>query len=62
MDQGYEGRSFPELMDVRFEQWEQHELEHHHRMMSDYSPWLNAQGTSLHSDIIKEIVNRGGVQ
>ncbi|ANE45431.1 hypothetical protein SY83_02810 [Paenibacillus swuensis] len=58
----YEGRPFQELMDTQMEEWQQHELEYHHSQMSDYSPWLNAQGTSLHGQIIKEIVNRGGIE
>lgn len=42
--------------------WSDEELGYHHRVMSELSPWLNAQGTHIHSQIIQEIERRGGLK
>ncbi|MFD2673587.1 hypothetical protein [Marinicrinis sediminis] len=55
----YNLRSLQQLEDVRLKDWKQHELDFHHRTMSDLSPWLNAQGVSKHHEIIEEIESRG---
>jgi hypothetical protein len=41
--------------------WTQQELAYHHKVMSELSPWLNAQGTHIHGQIIQEIEARGGL-
>ncbi|CAM3618668.1 hypothetical protein [Marinicrinis lubricantis] len=51
-------RRLEELSDVQLSNWTSEELMHHHRSMSDLSPWLNSQGSSLHHQIIDEIMRR----
>ncbi|WP_438444812.1 hypothetical protein [Gorillibacterium sp. sgz5001074] len=53
-------RSLLELSEHKARSWSDDELWHHHRMLSDVSPWLNAQGTSMHHQIIDEIKRRNG--
>lgn len=52
-------RSLLELSELKAEQWTQEELYHHHRVLRDVSPWLNAQGNTIHHQIIDEIKRRG---
>ncbi|MBE1443963.1 MULTISPECIES: hypothetical protein [unclassified Paenibacillus] len=51
-------RRIHELNDVNTSDWTEEELHYHQRVMSDLSPWLNAQGTAMLSQIIKEIQKR----
>lgn len=51
-------RRIHELNDVATSSWTEEELHYHQRVMSDLSPWLNAQGTAMLSQIIHEIMNR----
>ncbi|MCR8636357.1 MULTISPECIES: hypothetical protein [Paenibacillus] len=51
-------RRIHELNDVESSAWTNEELHYHQRVMSDLSPWLNAQGTAMLSQIIQEIVKR----
>ncbi|MNN68725.1 hypothetical protein D3C81_1844550 [compost metagenome] len=51
-------RRIHELNDVKTSAWTGEELHYHQRVMSDLSPWLNAQGTAMLSQIIHEIQNR----
>ncbi len=54
-------RSMSELQTVHMKQWETEELVRQHRVFSDLSPWLNAQGNDIHHQIIEEIERRGGI-
>ena len=51
-------RSFFELSSLKTSEWSAQELAYHHKTMSELSPWLNAQGTHIHSQIIQEIEQR----
>lgn len=51
-------RRIDELNDQKTSSWTDEELHYHQRVMSDLSPWLNAQGTAMLSQIIQEIVRR----
>jgi hypothetical protein len=57
----YYGRTFDELSMVPLSQWTMEELTYHHFVMSQLSPLMNVQGTSLHHDLIREIEQRGGL-
>ncbi|MGO4268559.1 hypothetical protein AB4Z22_01740 [Paenibacillus sp. TAF58] len=52
-------RDFEELSSMKPSEWTEIELHYSHRAMSDLSPWLNEQGTHIHSQIIQEIERRG---
>lgn len=53
-------RSLLELSERKAGSWSNEELWSHHRVLSDVSPWLNAQGTAMHHQIIDEIKRRNG--
>ncbi|TVY10195.1 hypothetical protein [Paenibacillus cremeus] len=53
-------RRIHELNDLKTTDWNSAELHYHQRVMSDLSPWLNAQGTAMLGQIISEIEHRGG--
>ncbi|MDU0204964.1 hypothetical protein ACYEXS_10380 [Paenibacillus sp. MAH-36] len=52
-------RDFQVLSTMKPSEWTEIELHNSHRQMSDLSPWLNEQGTHIHSQIIQEIERRG---
>nr|WP_246064935.1 hypothetical protein [Melghirimyces algeriensis] len=56
------GRTLDELTGVPISEWDMEELSYHHFSMSQMSPLMNAQGISLHNQVIKEIERRGGLQ
>jgi hypothetical protein len=51
-------RRIQELNDMNASFWTEAELHQHQRVMADLSPWLNAQGTAMLSQIIHEIERR----
>ncbi|MCZ8523872.1 MULTISPECIES: hypothetical protein [Paenibacillus] len=53
-------RPIYELNDQKTKEWTSEELQYHQRVMSDMSPWLNAQGTAILGQIIHEIERRSG--
>lgn len=53
-------RSLLELSELKAPDWTSEELWHHHRVLSDVSPWLNAQGNAIHHQVIDEIKRRSG--
>ncbi|WP_281890207.1 hypothetical protein [Paenibacillus sp. YYML68] len=59
---GSDIRRIHELNDLKADAWSSEELHYHQRVMSDLSPWLNAQGTAMLSQIIQEIERRGHEQ
>jgi hypothetical protein len=61
MNAGHPKRTLHELSSLRTGEWTVDELAYHHRVMSELSPWLNAQGAHIHSQIIQEIERRGGL-
>ncbi|MFC0215591.1 hypothetical protein ACFFK0_24655 [Paenibacillus chartarius] len=54
-------RNLHDLAAMNTSDWSADELRYHHHTMSELSPWLNAQGTHIHAQIIQEIERRGGV-
>lgn len=56
--QSQDVRRIHELNDLKTSVWTEEELHYHQRVMSDLSPWLNAQGTAMLSQIIQEIQKR----
>ncbi|MFC4077674.1 hypothetical protein [Salinithrix halophila] len=57
----YKGRNLEELTAVPLSDWEMDELAYHHDAMAQMSPLMNAQGISLHHQLIEEIERRGGL-
>lgn len=57
----YQGRAFDELSMVPLSEWTMEELAYYHLRMAEMSPLMNAQGISLHHDLIREIEERGGL-
>ncbi|WP_159888279.1 hypothetical protein [Paenibacillus puerhi] len=51
-------RRIHELNDLKTSEWSLDELRYHQRVMSDLSPWLNAQGTAILGQVIQEIEQR----
>ncbi|MCZ8514133.1 hypothetical protein O9H85_17210 [Paenibacillus filicis] len=51
-------RRMQQLNDLKTPEWTSEELHYHQRVMSDLSPWLNAQGTAMLNQIIDELVSR----
>jgi hypothetical protein len=52
-------RDMQVLSSIKPSEWTEIELRANHRVMSDLSPWLNEQGSHIHSQIIQEIERRG---
>ena len=55
-----EERLLQRLSDVPIERWTDEELQRAHERLSDASPWLNAQGVSLHHQVIDAWKERAG--
>ncbi|MFB7815961.1 hypothetical protein [Paenibacillus chitinolyticus] len=53
-----ERRHLHELSSLDASAWDEEELSYHHSVMSELSPWLNAQGTAIHAQVIREIEKR----
>lgn len=58
----YVGRDMTELSMIPKSDWNQSELAFFHRSLQQMVPYLNVEGKTIHSEIIKEIENRGGMQ
>lgn len=57
----YVGRDLPELTMTPKTDWRDSELAFFHENMKQLAAYLNAEGVSMHSQIIKEIERRGGL-
>lgn len=57
----YVGRDITELTMIPKQQWTDEELAYFHRSFQQVTPYLNTEGASLRTEIIKEIENRGGL-
>lgn len=57
----YIGRDLSELTMTSLNDWELNELLYYHHSMSQLAAYLNAEGTSMHAKIIKELESRGPV-
>lgn len=58
----YVGRDMTELSMIEKTKWKNSELAFFHHSLQQMTPYLNAEGQSIHQEIIKEIENRGGLQ
>ena len=61
MDRMYVGRDLTELTMMSKTDWKDSELAYFHQSMQQVVPYLNAEGQSLHRQIIEEIEARGGL-
>lgn len=57
----YAGRDMTELTMMAKTEWQDSELAFFHHSMQQVVPYLNAEGQSLHRQIIEEIERRGGM-
>ncbi len=57
----YVGRDMTELSMVSKNEWKDSELAFLHHAMQQVVHYLNAEGQSLHREIIEEIERRGGM-
>ncbi|MFS0784684.1 hypothetical protein [Bacillus sp. 1P06AnD] len=58
----YVGRDMTELSMLKKSDWKDQELQYFHHSLQQIVPYLNAEGQSIHQQIIKEIENRGGLK
>ncbi|MBP3952359.1 cytosolic protein [Bacillus suaedae] len=58
----YVGRDMTELSMMSIDQWTEKELAYFHHSLQQMTPYLNAEGASIHREIILEIENRGGLK
>ncbi|MCA1041278.1 hypothetical protein LCM00_17320 [Bacillus infantis] len=58
----YVGRDMTELTMVKKKEWKDSELAFFHHSMQQVVPYLNAEGQTIHREIIEEIESRGGLK
>lgn len=58
----YVGRDMTALSMISKSEWKDSELAFFHHSLQQMMPYLNAEGQSIHQQIIKEIEARGGLQ
>lgn len=58
----YEGRDMTELSMMSIANWEEEELAYFHHSLQQMMPYLNAEGQTIHREIMEEIENRGGLK
>ncbi|MGD6844834.1 hypothetical protein ACQCVH_20265 [Bacillus infantis] len=58
----YVGRDMTELTMVKKTEWTNSELAFFHHSMQQVVPYLNAEGQTIHREIIEEIESRGGLK
>ncbi|MGN7941911.1 cytosolic protein [Virgibacillus sp. 6R] len=57
----YVGRDMTELSMMSKKEWEDSELAYFHHSLQQVVPYLNAEGQTIHREIIEEITSRGGL-
>ncbi|ALC92120.1 hypothetical protein AM500_21835 [Bacillus sp. FJAT-18017] len=57
----YVGRDMTELTMMPKSDWEDSELAFFHHSLQQVVPYLNAEGQSIHREIVEEIEKRGGL-
>jgi hypothetical protein len=57
----YVGRDMTELSMMPKSEWNNGELAFFHHSLQQMTPYLNSEGLSIHTEIIKEIEHRGGM-
>ncbi|GIN64205.1 hypothetical protein J27TS8_41980 [Robertmurraya siralis] len=58
----YDGRDMTELSMLPISNWNDKELAYFHHSLQQMTPYLNAEGQTIHQEIIAEIENRGGLR
>lgn len=58
----YNGRDMTELSMMTKADWKDSELAYFHHSFQQMVPYLNAEGQTIHKEVIKEIKNRGGLK
>ncbi|SDY34267.1 hypothetical protein SAMN05421736_1011007 [Evansella caseinilytica] len=58
----YVGRDFTELSMTPKTDWTEKELAYFHHSLQQMVPYLNAEGVTIHKEIVDEIIRRGGLQ
>ena len=58
----YVGRDMTELSMIPKTEWKNSELAYFHHSFQQIAPYLNAEGQTIHREIIEEIEARGGLQ
>ncbi|RBP93258.1 hypothetical protein DFO70_106393 [Cytobacillus firmus] len=56
------GRDMTELSMMSKSDWKESELAFYHHSFQQIMPYLNAEGQTIHREIIEEIENRGGLK
>ncbi len=57
----YVGRDMTELTMMSKKDWTNKELAFFHQNLQQMTPYLNSEGVTIHREIIKEIMARGGM-
>ncbi|MDQ0231746.1 cytosolic protein [Metabacillus malikii] len=57
----YVGRDMTELQMMPKSEWEDSELAFFHHSLQQVVPYLNAEGQTIHREIVEEITSRGGL-
>ncbi|MBD1379659.1 hypothetical protein [Metabacillus arenae] len=58
----YVGRDMSELSMMSKRDWKESELAYFHHSLQQIMPYLNAEGQTIHREIVQEIEERGGLQ
>ncbi|CUA81191.1 MULTISPECIES: hypothetical protein [Anoxybacillus] len=58
----YIGRDLAALQMISKQEWKDSELAFFHHALQQVTPYLNAEGQTMHREIIEEIEARGGFQ
>ncbi|MGM0854770.1 MAG: hypothetical protein ACQEWI_19525 [Bacillota bacterium] len=58
----YVGRDMTELSMIPKDEWQKSELAFFHHSLQQIVPYLNAEGQSIHREIVEEIEKRGGLK
>lgn len=58
----YVGRDMTELSMMSKKDWKDSELAFFHHSLQQVVPYLNAEGQTIHREIIEEIEDRGGLK
>jgi hypothetical protein len=56
----YDGRDMTELSMISLTDWTEEELSFFHHSLQQMVPYLNAEGQTIHREIVEEIEKRGG--
>ncbi|MFD2442421.1 hypothetical protein ACFSO7_00115 [Bacillus sp. CGMCC 1.16607] len=57
----YSGRDMTELSMMSKTDWDINELAYFHHSLQQVVPYLNSEGQTIHREIVKEIMRRGGL-